>query len=87
MGEREKAEQTWQHIIQEHSRFCLEPYLELAKFYEHGVRDYQKALKLVERAIDNQNAFRLTQKDIAILPSLYHRKGRLLRKLNLKNSG
>jgi hypothetical protein len=87
MGEWEKAEQTWQYIIQEHNRFCLEPYLELAKFYEHRSRDYQKALKLVERAIDNQNALRLVQYDFATLPGLYHRKGRLLKKLNLKNSG
>jgi len=87
IGEWEKAEKTWQHIIQEHNHFCLEPYLEMAKFYEHRVRDYQKALILVERAIDNQNVSRLTQKDSAILPGLYHRKGRLLKKLNLKNSG
>jgi len=85
-GEWDKAEKTWQHIIREHNRFCLEPYLELAKFYEHRAKDCQQALKLVELAIDNQNASLSVQKGMEILPSLYLRKGRLLRKLEQKNS-
>ncbi len=79
----DKAEAIWRQIITENNRFCLEPYLELAKFYEHRIRQYPQALKLVERAIDNLNVSLSLQAGNGLLESLYYRKNRLLRKLGV----
>lgn len=83
-GEWHKAEKIWSQLINECGGFCREPYLELAKFYEHRAREYGKALVLVERAIDNLNASVSSQNQAGIYEGLYYRKHRLLRKLGGK---
>jgi uncharacterized protein YprB with RNaseH-like and TPR domain len=83
-GEWQKAENTWQKVVKDYNRFCLEPYLELAKLYEHRARNYSRALALVEKAIDNLNASINNQMNYGLEQSLYYRKQRLLRKLGRK---
>lgn len=80
-GAWEKAEQIWHQTIKEHQHFCLEPYLELAKFYEHRLREYGKALLLVERAIGNLDASILSQGGRTPEQDLYYRRARLKRKM------
>src|SRR3989304_5114976 len=81
IGEWQKAERVWTKVLEEYSSFCLEPYLELAKFYEHRAKEYQKALGLVERAIDNLGASISLPDQYGRLEDLYYRKKRLLRKM------
>lgn len=78
LAEWDKAEKLWHNLLLENSGFRLEPYLELAKLYEHKLKDYRKAIGLVEKAISNVNASLGRNFDIE---GLYYRKQRLLRKM------
>lgn len=52
-GEWTRAVELWHRCIEEHGRFSvrsLNPYIELAKYYEHHVRDYARALEMTDRA-------------------------------------
>lgn len=80
LAEWDKAEKLWNNLLLENSGFRLEPYLELAKLYEHKLKDFRKAINLVEKAISNVNASLGKNFDIE---GLYYRKQRLLRKLQL----
>jgi uncharacterized protein len=44
------AEQSWLQIINKGKIFMPEPYIELAKCYEHHLNDYAKALEIIQRA-------------------------------------
>lgn len=46
----EQAVQLWQDMIAE-GFFSIEPYIELAKYYEHHLRDYKNAVDIVNRAL------------------------------------
>lgn len=48
----EEAEALWQRIIDD-GLFRIEPYFELAKYYEHHRRDYERAAEIVNRALQN----------------------------------
>lgn len=52
--------------------------IELAKYYEHRARDYERALSIVERAIDGA----LLTSDVNTARELRHRCQRLQRKVN-----
>ncbi len=80
LSEWEKAEKIWHTLVVENSDFRLEPYLELAKLYEHKIKDFKKALNLVERAIGNVEASLTNEFSVE---GLYYRKQRLLRKIEL----
>lgn len=80
LSEWEEAEKIWHNLLSDNSGFYLEPYVELAKLYEHKLKDYRKALNLVERAIGNMNA---SFANNFHSEALYYRKQRLLRKINL----
>lgn len=41
----------WQKALNPDFPFVLEPFVELAKYYEHKMKDYSAALKVVERAL------------------------------------
>ncbi|HKZ22687.1 MAG TPA: ribonuclease H-like domain-containing protein, partial [candidate division Zixibacteria bacterium] len=82
LAEWDKAEKLWHNLLIENSGFRLEPYLELAKLYEHKLKDYGKAMNLVEKAISNVNASLSRNLDIE---GLYYRKQRLLRKIELSS--
>ncbi len=47
----EKAEASWQEIISLSRQFDLYPYEELAKYYEHKLKDYNRAGDIVEEAL------------------------------------
>ncbi len=50
-GEWEKAESSWYDIISLSSQFILHPYEELAKYYEHKLKDFYQAVSIVEEAL------------------------------------
>ena len=51
-GKWEEAEKMWKEIIERSYSFVYYPYAELAKYYEHYLRDYQKAELVVEEALN-----------------------------------
>jgi hypothetical protein len=51
-GKWEEAEEMWKEIIERSYGFVYYPYEELAKYYEHYLRDYQKAELVVEEALN-----------------------------------
>ena len=50
-GKWEEAEKAWQDIISLSQEYVHYPHEELAKYYEHQLRDYSKALNVVEEAL------------------------------------
>ena len=52
LGEWEEAEKIWKEIIERTRGVIYYPYEELAKYYEHHLRDYQKAKVVVEEALN-----------------------------------
>jgi len=50
-GEWEKAESSWCDIISLSTQFILYPYEELAKYYEHKLKDYHQAGSIIEEAL------------------------------------
>ena len=59
-------------------------HIELAKVYEHRMRDYQEALRWTQAALELLNSPGIFQIDFqTIQPELEHRLQRLLRKMNL----
>ncbi len=59
-GKWEQAEAAWRDIISLSNEFVDYPYEELAKYYEHQLKDYSKALIMVEEALS-----RLERENIA----------------------
>lgn len=51
-GKWEEAEKIWKEIIERNREFIYYPYEELAKYYEHYLKDYQKAETVVEEALN-----------------------------------
>ena len=41
----------WESQIKTGRLYTLEPYIEMAKYLEHRIRDRERAIKLVERAL------------------------------------
>lgn len=57
-GKWEKAEKIWREIIERNREYIYYPYEELAKYYEHHLKDYQKAETVVEEALNiEENIF------------------------------
>lgn len=51
-GEWEEAEKIWKKTIERSPEFLCYPYEELAKYYEHHLKDYQKAETIIEEALN-----------------------------------
>ncbi len=51
-GEWEEAEKIWKKTIERSPEFIYYPYEELAKYYEHHLKDYQKAETIIEEALN-----------------------------------
>ena len=51
-GEWEEAEKIWKKTIERCPEFIYYPYEELAKYYEHHLKDYQKAETIIEEALN-----------------------------------
>ncbi len=57
-GKWEEAEKIWKEIIERSREYIYYPYEELAKYYEHYLKDYQKAETVVEEALNiEENIF------------------------------
>ena len=68
-----EAEKIWKEIIEKSREYIYYPYEELAKYYEHYLRDYQKAETVVEEALNiEENIFQREK--------LQHRLNRIKRK-------
>lgn len=85
-GNWQRAERSWRDIISFSNEFILFPYEELAKYYEHRIKDYSRAINVVEDALtrlkeenlDLENKARWTQE-------LNYRLERIKRKSNASN--
>ena len=76
-GKWEKAEEIWKKIIERNPEFIYYPYEELAKYYEHHLKDYQKAEMVVEEA-------RNIEENIFLREKLQYRLNRIKKKKNRK---
>jgi uncharacterized protein YprB with RNaseH-like and TPR domain len=65
----------WQAAIHPDQPFNLEPYIEQAKYFEHKLKDLNRAIEIVEQALDNLPLLRSMESNLLI-----HR----LNRLNLK---
>jgi uncharacterized protein YprB with RNaseH-like and TPR domain len=75
----EKAVELW---VKSAARRDIYGFVELAKFYEHRLRDYEQAMHWTREALDNITSSEFPSLDRHYwLPELEHRLDRLLRKL------
>jgi len=80
-GQFEKALLLWKAVIGKDYPYAIEPYIELAKYYEHRDKAYPDALRFTQRAID-QLPFTRTNE----LGSLQKRKQRLHKKITTSDA-
>ncbi|MBN2356626.1 ribonuclease H-like domain-containing protein [candidate division KSB1 bacterium] len=81
----DEAVQIWQAYIDKSMRFSAEPYVELAKHFEHGCRDFGQALTYIEKAESRLQILmelRDLEKAHSLLQDISKRKARLLRKMH-----
>jgi len=71
----DQAVRWWQEQIESMPIFVLEPYRELAMYYEHQVKEYERAIEFVERALSVIPAHREAE-----TADFRHRLQRLCRK-------
>lgn len=76
-GKWEKAEEIWKEIIERSPEFIYYPYEELAKYYEHHLKDYQKAERVAEEALN-------IEENIFLREKLQYRLKRIKEKKNRK---
>ena len=72
-GKWEEAEKIWKEIIERSREYIYYPYEELAKYYEHYLKDYQKAETVIEEALK-------IEKNIFLREKLQYRLDRIKRK-------
>jgi len=51
-GQWKKAQSLWENLLEDRYPFSTEPYIELAKYYEHQLKDFGKALEITAAALD-----------------------------------
>jgi tetratricopeptide (TPR) repeat protein len=76
-GKWEEAEKIWREIIERSREYIYFPFEELAKYYEHYLKDYQKAETVVEEALNIEDNIFLREK-------LQYRLNRIKEKKNRK---
>ncbi|MEE9166423.1 MAG: ribonuclease H-like domain-containing protein [Candidatus Neomarinimicrobiota bacterium] len=81
LGKWRKAEALWREMIDSSTAFHLLPYVELAKYYEHGTKNLTGARELVEEALSRIPRYR--QSDVE---ALIHRLNRLKRRIGKMES-
>ena len=57
-----EAEKAWKEVIVKSQEFIYYPYEELAKYYEHRLKDYRKAEAVVKEALDRVESSFLREK-------------------------
>ena len=87
-GNKQDAAATWIELIEHYGMFDPIVYIELAKYYEHDLIEYEKANNIVDRAI-KRIEFK-TELDDAFdysneLADLQHRKERIMKKKVMQN--
>jgi hypothetical protein len=89
MDRMEEAERVWFKVIDRVNRFFPEPYIELAKYYEHKLRDIDRALEIVERAEKRMNIIAELRGGLNndMKEQLTYRKQRLVRKQKQSGEG
>ncbi len=84
LGDFDRAAAAWQQAISAHP-FHLEPFVELAKYFEHRAKDYHTALRYTERALaalEHRAKLNAASPVSRARQELLHRRDRLLRKLS-----
>lgn len=76
-GKWEEAEKIWREIIERSREYIYYPYEELAKYYEHHLKDYQKAERVAEEALN-------IEENIFLREKLQYRLKRIKEKKNRK---
>ncbi len=71
----ERSALLWEDMISWDGRRSSFPYVELAKYYEHRVKDYSKALGIVRRAFEMLDYLSLSERE-----AFLHRQRRLIGK-------
>jgi len=84
LGQWHKAIPLWEKMLAEGGGGCF-PYVELAKYYEHRVRDYRRAAELVDRALHALEVEELHGNPwevVELRQELVHRRRRLHAKMS-----
>ena len=76
-GQWEKALSLWENLLDDRYPFSTEPYIELAKYYEHHIKDYQKA-----KLIINSMLLKLPEKYSSEHSQIEHRLKRIEKHLS-----
>jgi uncharacterized protein len=82
-GRHAQAALLWQDLLDGGGMWQTAPRIELAKYFEHRVRDYRRALELTEETIALVQGKRLMMRSLVVdheLAELAHRRERLLRR-------
>ncbi|MFH1942162.1 MAG: ribonuclease H-like domain-containing protein [bacterium] len=82
MGDWERAVKVWEYMV-EITPHRFEPYVELAKYYEHHINDFERAVEVVRRALERiriSEALRSCDGLSVDLKDLEYRLARLERK-------
>ncbi len=79
-----KATEIWREMIETGQGGTM-PYVELAKYLEHHVKDMRSALEHTYKAIEYLRRMGITWTDSGELSELYKRRNRLIKKLNHLN--
>ncbi|KEO82180.1 ribonuclease H-like domain-containing protein [Tumebacillus flagellatus] len=85
----EQAALLWHELLTGPALWQTAPRVELAKYYEHKVRDFRQALQLTEETLELVQSRKLVLRTLAVeheLHELHHRRERLLRKLQASGS-
>jgi len=80
----EKAAEIWKEMIETGQGGTM-PYIELAKYLEHHVKDLRNALEHTNKAIEYMRRMGVTWSGSGELNELYKRRNRLVKKLNRLN--
>ena len=57
-GSYNAASKIWEKCIEKHPKFSIVPYIELAKFNEHKLKDYKKALEYTKTGMAIASLYR-----------------------------
>ena len=74
-GEWKRSAALWEDMVSWDGRRSSFPYVELAKYYEHKVKDYSRALEMVRKAFEMGDCLRFSERE-----ALLHRQGRVMKK-------
>ena len=74
-GEWKRSAALWEDMVSRDGRRSPFPYVELAKYYEHRLKDYSKAREMVQRAFETVDYLSFSERE-----ALFHRQSRVMKK-------